>query len=397
MAASLLTAETVVLSNVPLVSDINAMLKLLNNHGAIHNWEDDQNLSISASDITNFVAPYDIVRTMRASIWALGPLLARFGYAEVSMPGGCAIGARLVDQHILALEHMGAEISIHNGYIIAKSSEKNGKRRLRGASYTFSKVSVGATINSIMAATLADGITILNNCACEPEIVDLCNMLQKMGAKIDGVGSNNISIIGVDTLNGCAHQLISDRIEAGTYIMAVGMTGGSITLENCDYRLIENFVTHMKDVGISIIDSRDKIQVSSSGNIKSMDISTGVYPGFATDLQAQYMAMMTVASGTSMISEHIFENRFMHIPELCRMGANISVDGHTAIVRSVDTLHPATVMASDLRASVSLVMAALVANGTTKIRRIYHLERGYQDLCGKLNACGADITRVLEA
>ncbi|MDX1924352.1 MAG: UDP-N-acetylglucosamine 1-carboxyvinyltransferase [Rickettsiaceae bacterium] len=390
MTASLLTEETITLSNVPNLVDIKTMQDLLETLGAKCNWLAPSQMSLNSAQITSQVAPYDLVRKMRASIWVLGPLLARFGYAEVSMPGGCALGARLVDQHIAVMEALGAKTKTQNGYIIAKS---NG--RLMGCHYNFTKITVGATINGMLAACLAEGETILTNCASEPEIVDLANMLNKMGAKISGIGTSKLVIEGVKKLHSCSHKLISDRIEAGTYMCAVGITGGKIILDNIDYNLVENTILQLKQTGIEFQDlGNNRIEVKRLGKITASDLQTNPFPGFATDLQAQYMSLMTFAEGSSVISENIFENRYMHVSELCRMGANITINGHTAIVRGAEKLTGAEVMASDLRASSCLIIAGLNAEGSTKVRRIYHLDRGYENLVQKLQNCGADIERI---
>lgn len=390
MNAALLSSEKIILKNIPRLVDINTMTELLTNHGAKYEWLGQNEISIDASDITSKKAPYDIVKKMRASFWVLGPLLARFGYAEVSMPGGCAIGARMVDQHIAVMEALGAKVKVKNGYVVAKTDG-----RLKACHYNFTKVSVGATINGLMAATLADGETILTNCACEPEIADLCNFLVKMGAKIKGIGTTKLIITGVENLSGTTHSIIGDRIEAGTYMAAVGITGGKLVLNGIDYSHIENIILQLKQSGINFKKiTEDKIEVEANSAVKSVDVQTSPYPGFATDLQAQYMALMAFAKGTSVISENIFENRFMHVPELIRMGANITIDGHTAIVRGEENLYGAEVMASDLRASSSLILAGLGAAGETKVRRIYHLDRGYENIVEKLRNCGAEISRI---
>jgi UDP-N-acetylglucosamine 1-carboxyvinyltransferase len=390
MIASLLTEDKVCLTNVPRLVDIETTHSLLENLGAKTSWSDINEVSLDCSEITSNIAPYDIVRKMRASIWVLGPLLARFGYAEVSLPGGCAIGARMVDQHIAVMQALGADIEMKNGYIAAKS---NG--RLKATEYCFSLVSVGATINGILAAVLADGQSILSNCAYEPEIIDLCNMLNKMGANITGIGSRKLIIDGKEKLNGTNHRVIGDRIEAGTYISAVGITGGSIILEGIEYENIENILPNFKKTGLNFSKiSETSIKVESHSKCIASDVQTAAYPGFATDLQAQYMALAATSDGTTIISENIFENRFMHVPELLRMGANIKIDGHTAVVRGVEKLNGAEVMASDLRASGSLILAGLAAEGYTKVRRIYHLDRGYENLELKLANCGADIERI---
>lgn len=389
MTASLLTSKPLILTNMPTtLTDIATMNNLLENHGVKVDMVTKE-ITLQADNVTNLEAPYDIVRKMRASIWVLGPLLARFGEAKVSFPGGCALGARQVDLHISGLESMGAEIEVDSGYIIAKAP--NG---LHGTDFNFGKVSVGATINLLMAATLAKGDSILSNCAKEPEIVDLCNILVKMGAKIEGIGTNQLNIKGVTSLEGTKHRIISDRIEAGTYLIAGAMTGGEIMVSNISEDLVRNTCLKLKEAGV-IIESKDNgIIVKSDGNLKPCDISTMPYPGFATDLQAQFLVLMCRAAGTSIITENLFENRFMHVPELCRMGATIKVDGNSAIVKGPADFVGTEVMASDLRASVSLIIAGLVAKGETKVRRIYHLDRGYEDLVGKLRACGADVERI---
>lgn len=392
MAASLLTDQVLDLTNIPLLSDINTMKHLLANHGTSINElanSDELNLKLQSKNIANLTAPYEIVRKMRASIWVLGPLLARFGHVKVSLPGGCAIGARQVDLHIAALEAMGATITIDEGYIHA-----HVKKRLKACEFAFPKSSVGATINTILAAVLADGTTGLSNCAKEPEITDLCRCLIKMGAIIEGIGTSELKIIGQTSLKGCSHRILPDRIEAGTYMIAAAMTKGDVRIHGINYDIVENLSIRMKETGANITHFDNIIHVTHKGPIKPIDISTSPYPGFSTDLQAQFMSLMTISTGSSVIAENIFENRFMHVPELCRMGAHITVNGHSAVIRGVDSLSGAEVMASDLRASVSLVIAGLVATGETKIRRIYHLDRGYQAIEKKLAACGADIRRV---
>ncbi len=393
MAASLVTDETLELTNIPQLSDVDTMSQLLINHGTeirLEKQEDDSlTLKLCSKSITNYLAPYDIVRKMRASIWVLGPLLARFGEAKVSLPGGCSIGSRQVDLHIAVMEAMGANITIEEGYINAKT---NG--RLKGCHFSFAKQSVGATINAIFAAVLCDGVMDLSNCAYEPEIVDLCNCLNQMGADINGIGTSELKITGQKTLSGTKYRVLPDRIEAGTYMIAAAATKGDIKLLGINYDIVENLASRMKEAGVSIESGENYVRVSHKGQIKSVNISTQPYPGFSTDLQAQFMCLMTIASGTSTISENIFENRFMHVPELCRMGANITVKGNNAIVQGVAALNGAEVMASDLRASVSLIIAGLCAVGETKVRRIYHLDRGYQDLEKKLSNCGANIVRI---
>lgn len=389
MTCSLLTEDKLCLSNVPQLTDSHTMMALLKNHGTICDF-DGYNMILDSSEISNFTAPYDLVRKMRASIWVMSPLLARFGKARVSLPGGCALGARQVDLHISGLEAMGASINLEDGYIIAETVE-----RLKAVHFNFSKISVGATITMIMAASLADGESKLMNCASEPEIVDLCNCLTKMGAEIYGIGTSNLRIVGKNKLSGANHKIMSDRIEAGTYMIAAAITGGDITLNNIQYDIVENLSLKLIEAGISVEYADNKIRVRNFGTIKSVDIETHPYPGFATDLQAQFMALMCIADGTSIITENIFENRLMHVPELCRMGANITINGHhSATVHGVKQLKSAEVMASDLRASVSLILAGLAAKGETKVRRIYHLDRGYSDIEGKLRNCGAKIERI---
>jgi len=388
MAASILSDKALALQNVPNLTDISTIISLLEHIGVKCDRSNDE-VILNAKNIHIFDAPYEMVRKMRASIWVLGPLISRFGEAKVSFPGGCALGARQVDLHIAGLEAMGAHIEIDSGYMIAKA--KNG---LVGTHFTFDKVSVGATINLILAAVLAKGDTILSNVAREPEIIDLCNCLVGMGAKIENIGTDTVHITGVSSLNAHSHRVISDRIEAGTYMVAAAITNGNLCIQNIKYEMVENLANKLVDAGVYVEESHKGIYVKGNGKLDAIDISTMPYPGFATDLQAQYMALMTLAQGTSVITENIFENRFMHVPELCRMGANITISGHNAVVRGVDHLVGAEVMASDLRASVSLILAGLAARGETKVRRIYHLDRGYESLEDKLRACGADIERI---
>jgi UDP-N-acetylglucosamine 1-carboxyvinyltransferase len=402
LAASLLTEESLTLTNVPALTDIATMLDLLDNLGvkikiAGHDYEHskisplkvNKTVQCSAKNITNFEAPYDIVRKMRASIWVLGPLLARFGKGKVSLPGGCAIGVRQIDLHLDVLQTMGATIELEEGYINAKV---NG--RLKGVNFNFNKVSVGATITAIMAATLAEGTSHFNNCAREPEIVDLCNCLNKMGAQIRGIGTSIVEVTGVKELSGVTHAVMADRIEAGTYMIAAAITGGELKLHNINHEIVESLALELQRTGAICQYENNMVYVKSNGDIKSIDMSTAPYPGFATDLQAQFMALMTIADGTSVITENIFENRFMHVLELNRLGANIVTNGSSAIVRGVKTLKGAPVMATDLRASVALVLAGLVAEGETIVNRVYHLDRGYENLEKKLQACGAQIERI---
>lgn len=392
MAAALLTDETLHLHNIPILTDIYTMDELLKNHGAeisIQNKGSNLDISICCNKINSFTAPYDIVRKMRASIWVLGPLISRFGNAKVSFPGGCAIGARQIDLHLAVLEKMGAKITISHGYVKVKNNS-----RLKGTNFNFPKVSVGATVTGILAATLADGKTILSNCAKEPEITDLCHCLKKMGANINGIGTSEIEIIGQEKLSGTSYSVMSDRIEAGTYMIAAAITKGDISIYDIDYSVIENLALKLIKTGLHVEKLDNGVRVKYIDNIKSVDIETNHYPGFATDLQAQFMSLMTLANGVSTITENIFENRFMHVPELCRMGADITIRSNSAIVRGVGNLNGAEVMASDLRASVSLILAGLAANNETKIRRIYHLDRGYHSLEEKLRNCGAEIFRI---
>jgi UDP-N-acetylglucosamine 1-carboxyvinyltransferase len=397
MAASILTSESIVLANVPHLADIMTMAHLLINHGVSFSV-DGVSLSqsptgrvilLNGEHIKNLEAPYDIVRKMRASILVLGPLVARFGYARVSLPGGCAIGARPIDLHLSALKQMGAEVELDCGYIEVKS-----KGRLKGAEIHFNFVSVGATENILMAATLAEGRTILHNVAREPEISDLIKLLNAMGAKISGIGTSTLTIDGVDRLSGAYHTVVCDRIEAGTYAVAAVITGGEIILENVDYEVCSNILDRLCIVGAKISVNGNQVTIKSKGIKSARDINTGVFPGFPTDMQAQFMSLLAVAAGTSIITENIFENRFMHVPELNRMGAKISLIGNSATIVGVSELKGAEVMATDLRASVSLVLAGLVAEGKTLINRVYHIDRGYERIEHKLSQCGADIKRI---
>ncbi len=391
MCAALLTEEPIHFENSPnTLRDMNSQTELLEHLGCSVTRNGNA-MTVNAGGIDNFTAPYDIVRKMRGSILVLGPLLARFGHAKVSLPGGCAIGTRPVDLHIKGLEEMGAEIKLDEGYINA-TAPKGG---LNGAKILFPKVSVGATENLMMAATLANGTTVLANAAREPEIVDLGECLIKMGAKITGLGTDTIRIEGIKSLKGCNHSILPDRIEAGTYVIAAGMTGGKVTLQNARVEHLSAPLGHLSQAGIEVEQSGNDIIVHREiERLRGVDIMTEPYPGFPTDLQAQLMAMLTLADGAAMVTETIFENRFMHVPELNRMGADITVQGNSAIVRGVKTLKGAEVMATDLRASVALVLAGLVAQGETTVNRIYHLERGYEDIVGKLSNCGAKIERI---
>jgi len=391
LASCLLTSEICELGNVPNLVDVSTMKALLVSLGINVNFDKKNNaLLLEPNNIISTHADYELVRKMRASVLVLGPLLSRFGEAEVSLPGGCAIGLRPVDIHISALKKMGARISIEDGYIKAKAP--NG--RLTGADITFPIISVGATENIIMAATLAKGKTIIRNAALEPEIDDLIIALKKMGAKINRFNSNSIEIIGVKYLSGFKHNVMPDRIEAGTYAMAAAITAGRITLLNAEEKYLKQVLLYMKQTGSIIEIQEDNISVQGTKIVNNINIKTKVYPGFPTDLQAQAMALMSISRGTSIIEESIFENRFMHIAELVRFGADISVSGSKAIIKGVNSLKGAQVMATDLRASSSLVLAALKAEGETIINRVYHLDRGYENLENKLSTCGARIQRI---
>jgi UDP-N-acetylglucosamine 1-carboxyvinyltransferase len=396
MAASLLTAEPLVLANLPDLADVATMANLLVQHGVAIEARADSGdrpgrvLELSARHITSTTAPYDLVRKMRASVLVLGPLVARCGRSRVSLPGGCAIGTRPVDLHLKGLERLGAEVRLSEGYIEARAP-----KGLRGAEIVFPSVSVGATENLLMAATLADGETVLINAAREPEITDLADCLNAMGAQIDGIGSDRLRVRGVAALHGAQHTAIPDRIETGTYMMAAAATGGEVRLQGARLEHVGALRRIFDAAGVCVSESDGGIAVRRrNGRLTGVDVMTEPYPGFATDLQAQVMALMAIAEGASMITETIFENRFMHVPELARMGANITVHGASALVRGVPRLTGAPVMATDLRASVSLVLAGLVAAGETTVNRVYHLDRGYERIEEKLSACGARIERL---
>jgi UDP-N-acetylglucosamine 1-carboxyvinyltransferase len=395
MAASLLTAETLTLKNVPALADIATMANLLVQHGVAVSRGDEgpdggHVLELSAAHITSSTAPYDLVRKMRASVLVLGPLVARCGRARVSLPGGCAIGTRPVDLHIKGLQRLGAEVELSGGYIDVRAP-----KGLRGAEIAFPTVSVGATENLLMAATLAEGESLLINAAREPEIADLANCLIAMGARIDGIGSDRLRVVGMPRLRGAVHTIIPDRIETGTYLMAAAATDGEVRLTGTRLDLVATVARVLDGAGVEVSETADGLMVRRRAErLDGVDIMTEPYPGFPTDLQAQVMALMAIADGASMITETIFENRFMHVPELARMGANINVHRASALVRGVPQLMGAPVMATDLRASVSLVVAGLVAAGETVINRVYHLDRGYERLEEKLAACGARIERV---
>jgi UDP-N-acetylglucosamine 1-carboxyvinyltransferase len=391
LCAALLTDEPVVLENVPRLQDVATMVTLIKNMG-VQVERDEQRVRIDAAPLHFPEAPYELVKTMRASVLALGPLLARFGEATVSLPGGCAIGSRPVDQHIKGLQQMGAEIVVEHGYMIAKLPK--GRERLKGASIRTDMVTVTGTENFLMAAALAEGETVLENAAQEPEITDLADMLIKMGAKIEGHGTSRITIRGVDKLHGCTHRVVADRIETGTFLCAVAATGGDVLLHGGRADHLEAVIDKLRDAGARIESADDGIHIRSKGRLQAQSFRTTEYPGFPTDMQAQFMALNAVADGSSKVTETIFENRFMHVNELVRLGAKIEVDGKFAITEGVERLSGAKVMATDLRASASLVIAGLVAEGETLVDRVYHLDRGYEQMETKLRALGADIERI---
>jgi UDP-N-acetylglucosamine 1-carboxyvinyltransferase len=400
MTASLLSDEPLVLHNLPHLVDISTMISLLAQHGVDVKMAGDhpnggatgQVISLTGSGIDNTTAPYDIVRKMRASVLVLGPLLARIGEAKVSLPGGCAIGTRPVDYHIQAMEALGAEIEIADGYMDAKAP-----KGLRGGTVTFPRVSVGATENVLMAAALAKGVTVVNNAAKEPEVTDLANCLVAMGAKIDGIGTTTLTITGVDRLHGAEYSVMPDRVEIATYAMAAAITDGDVELVGARADLMEAAIDSLRQAGVLIEETKDGLHVKRAGErLHAVDVTTQPYPGFPTDMQAQMMALLSVADGASIITETIFENRFMHVPELSRLGADIQVKGSNAVVRGTENLNGAEVMATDLRASVSLVLAGLAAEGETLINRVYHLDRGYERLEEKLSRCGGDVVRLAD-
>lgn len=399
MIASLLTDDTLTLENLPRLADVEQLTRILGNHGvdvSVSGRREKQNesyartVSFSARNIVDTTAPYELVSKMRASFWVIGPLLARMGTAKVSLPGGCAIGTRPVDLFIEGLEALGTEIVIENGYVIA-----NAKSGLKGADFEFSKVSVGATHVLMMAATLAKGTTRISNAAREPEVSDLAKCLNAMGAKISGAGTSVITIEGVSSLSGARHRVLPDRIETGTYAIAVAMAGGDVVLEGTSSDLLNSALDTLRTTGTEVTSVENGIRVRrQGGDIQPVDVTTDPFPGFPTDLQAQFMGLMTMANGVSRITETIFENRFMHVQELARMGAQISLDGQTATVTGVKELNGAQVMATDLRASSALVIAGLVADGETNVNRVYHLDRGFEQLEAKLTNCGANVSRV---
>ena len=394
MAASLLTADRIALHNVPMVRDIITMGKLLAYMGVnvATNEFPATDYAFQAHTISDAVAPYELVKTMRASILTLGPTLARTGIARVSLPGGCAIGARPVDLHLIALEKMGAEIVTSHGYIEARAPQGG---RLKGTHIVFERITVTGTENILMAAALADGETVLENSAREPEVTDLIMLLRKMGAKIEGEGSNTLRIQGVSSLHGAEHSVIPDRIEAGTFLVAGAITNGDLTLTHCDPLHLLAVIGKLRETGASVEEvGAGELRVHCAKKLAAADVTTEEYPGFATDMQAQYMALATQAEGTSTVTETIFENRYLHASEMIRMGAHIAIDGRRAVVRGPAELSGTTVQASDLRASAGLVLAALVANGETTIERVYHIDRGYERIVEKLSAVGANILRV---
>ena len=392
LCATLLSAEPVTLRNVPRLQDVSTMLKLIRNMGVQVDQQADGTVLVNAGSLNNPEAPYELVKTMRASVLALGPLLARFGHAKVSLPGGCAIGSRPVDQHLKGLAAMGADIVVEHGYMVAKLA--SGLKRLKGARITTDMVTVTGTENFLMAAALADGETILENAAQEPEIPDLAEMLIKMGAKIEGHGSSRIRIQGVEALYGANHQVVADRIEAGTFLCAVAATGGDVVLQHGRADHLDAVIEKLREAGATVTAVEGGIRVQSSGRLKAQSFRTTEYPGFPTDMQAQFMALNCISHGHSKVTETIFENRFMHVNELVRLGANIQIDGKISVIEGVERLSGATVMATDLRASASLVIAGLVAEGETVVDRIYHLDRGYDQMEAKLRGIGADIERV---
>jgi UDP-N-acetylglucosamine 1-carboxyvinyltransferase len=393
MAAALLTEEPVILENIPQVRDIETTRKLLAAMGAeveLGYGRAQHRTTLCCRNLAAPEASYELVKTMRASTLVLGPLVARCGTARVSLPGGCAIGARPIDLHIKGLERLGATITQDHGYVEASA------KRLRGAEIVFEKITVTGTEDLLMAATLAEGVTVMQNCAREPEVEDLANLLNKMGADITGAGTSTIRIKGVEKLHGAKHKIIPDRIEAATFIIAGALTGGDLNLTGCEPRHLGALLQKLNEVGVKTAYSSDSVRVMGDGNFKAADIVTEEYPGFPTDMQAQYMALATQAEGTSVVTENIFENRFMHAQELVRMGANIKIEGRRAVVRGKTPLSAAAVLASDLRASASLVLAALVADGETIIDRVYHIDRGYENIEEKLRGVGAQIRRIGE-
>lgn len=394
LAATLLTAETVILHNVPYVKDLITQRRLLEDLGATVLTPELRTHKVRARNIETFEAPYELVKTMRASVLALGPLLARFGQAKVSLPGGCAIGTRPIDLHLKAFEELGATVSLESGDVVARAP----KGRLIGAEINFEKVTVTGTENVMMAAALAKGKTVIKNAACEPEIEDLAELLNKMGARIKGAGTETIEIEGVEAMNGAEHTIIPDRIETGTFIAAAAITGGELEIKNCVPKHLTTVIEKLRETGVEIeeINPSTLLVKRSAEGLRAKDVTTEPHPLFPTDMQAQYMALMTQAEGVSTITETIFENRFMHASELVRMGAKIEISGNRAIVQGKTQLTGAKIIASDLRASASLVLAALCASGETLIDRVYHIDRGYEKIVSKLKSLGADIERISE-
>jgi UDP-N-acetylglucosamine 1-carboxyvinyltransferase len=389
LAATLLTPQHVTLSNVPYTRDLITMRRLLEDLGATVLVPELRTHQVNAATVENFEAPYELVKTMRASVLVLGPLIARFGEARVSLPGGCAIGQRPIDLHLAALEKLGAQIDLEAGVVVARA------KRLRGADIHFETVTVTGTENILMAATLAEGVTRLTNAACEPEVTDLANLLIKMGARIEGTGTTTLTVTGVEHLHGAAHRIIPDRIEAGTFLVAAAMTRGELDIVDCEPRHLTAVIEKLRAAGVEIKEVSERwLRASANDGLRGVDLNTEVYPGFPTDMQAQYMALMTQAEGECEIKETIFENRFMHASELQRLGARIRVQGHSAHVQGKTQLTGARLIASDLRASASLVLAGLAAEGETWIDRVYHIDRGYEKIEEKLRAVGAEIERI---
>ncbi len=390
MAATLLTKDVCILRNIPHLTDVDIMAEVIRKLGVKVEWRGDNTLYIDSNNFNNYEAPYELVKKMRASILVMGPLLARLNKAKISLPGGCAIGARPVDFHIKGFETLGAQVEVEGGYIKAEVN------KLKGDDIYLDFPSLGATENIMMAASLAEGVTKIENAAKDPEVVELGNFLIKMGAKIEGLGTDLIKIEGVNELNGVDYRIISDRIEAGTYMIAAAITGGDILVENIDPLLLKPVIVKLEEAGVKIKQNKDSIKVIGPNRINAVDIKTLPFPGFPTDIQPQFMALTCVAKGTSVITETVFENRFAHTGDLIRMGADIKVEGHSAIIKGVNKLSAAPVMASDLRGGAALILAGLVAEGTTELSRIYHLDRGYVKLEEKLTYLGADIHRVEE-
>lgn len=387
MCAALLTSDEMIFHKVPALKDITTTKQLLLQLGVQLDDFTEGTLRIKAREVSDPCAPYELVKTMRASVLALGPLMAREGRADVSLPGGCAIGARPIDQHLKGLEAMGAEIELENGYVKARA------KRLKGADFTFDLVTVTGTENLMMAATLAEGTTVLRNCALEPEVTGLANLINRMGGSVEGAGTPKLVIEGRDRLRGVVQDVLPDRIEAGTFVLAAAVTNGDVTVSECDPEHLAALLEKLSDAGLIVETGRDYVRIASNGRVRSRDVRTNPYPGFATDFQAQYMALMCLADSQCTVTENVFENRFMHVQELVRMGADIRVSGRTASVTGVDSLCGAHVQATDLRASASLILAGLAARGTTEVHRVYHLDRGYERIEEKLSGLGARIQR----